>query len=72
MKKINTTENFNAGASIVIPQKQLLHKNTSYDVQIVKVNPPVFLPRELWYRGLRSRNSVCLSVCPSVCHTHAL
>jgi len=24
MKKINTTENFNAGAIIVIPQKQLL------------------------------------------------
>ena len=31
------------------------------------------LPREqLCYRGLGRRNSVCLSVCPSICHTRAL
>jgi len=35
LKKINATKNFNAGPIIVTPKGNSLHKNTSYDVQIV-------------------------------------
>ena len=42
VNKINATKNFNAGAIITTPQGNSLHRNTSYNVWIVTIGPPVF------------------------------
>jgi len=42
IQQINATKNYNAGAIVATPKRQLLCKNTSYDVQIFKIGSPVF------------------------------
>jgi len=43
-------KNLNAGAIIATPKRQLqLRKNTSYDVLIVKIGPPFFLHKSVFY-----------------------
>jgi len=39
-RKINSTKNFNEGDIVVTPKRNSLHKNTSYDVQIINIGSP--------------------------------
>jgi len=62
IKTINATKNFNAVAIITTPKGNSLCKNTSYDVWIVKIGPPVFytahpftqLPNPMLYNTFQS------------------